>query len=86
MKYIECQCSDSSHLVRIATFKDEKEIYIQTQMTREPFFRRLKLGFLYVFFPSRKETHWQETMLDRTKTEDLASFLNDFLEQTKDVQ
>jgi len=84
-KYFECACHTPTHTIRFCTSLEEREVYLHTQLKQSSFLRRVKVAILYLLSPSKNEG-WEETILNLKTAEELRDFLNDFLEQTKNVR
>jgi hypothetical protein len=70
--YIECSCSDASHVVRISSDLEDKELVIEVQL--QPiygFFKRIWLAIKYVFGYSNPYGHWDCTLLNRFQVDEL---------------
>ena len=76
-KYVECACSSSEHTIRFTYFEDDQEIYIETQLKKGPWYKRLYIGLLYILGRESKYGHWEETMLDSSKIRELHNFLHE---------
>lgn len=75
MKYIECRCTSSEHVIRIHR-DDDNDVYIDTQLNNFPFWQRLYHGIKYIFGYKCCYGHWEETMLNKEQQEELIEFLS----------
>jgi len=83
--WIECACRLPDHTIR---FVDEQEedfplIYLEIQLTRFGFFRRLWKGIKYILGIRDRWGHWDEVLLDREAVKEISYLFNDFLRRTE---
>lgn len=78
-KYIECQCTDSRHVLKLTFYDEDKLISIETQLVKAPFFTRVKLAFYYLFnLDMPVDSLWSETLLNEEQTLELFESLLSF--------
>ena len=75
--YLECQCHSPEHSVKFILDNEEGEIYVYTQLTPLPWYKRIWHGIRYMFNKSSTWGHWEETIL---KEEEISQLLNIFTE------
>lgn len=65
--YIECACTSTEHTLCLRGFPEEKELYINLQLPKQKFFKRLIAGIKYIFGYQSRYGHWDECLLDEEK-------------------
>lgn len=80
VKYLECDCGHTDHLVKFCYFNDERDaVYIHVQLPKEQqWYKRIWLGLRYIFGYQCKYGHWGESVLDLKKIDELHAFLHEF--------
>lgn len=87
-KWFDCECSDSDHAIRFCWFEDDDCIFIDTQMNKaHGFWVRLKIAIIYLFdFKNKPFNHFQDTILNKNQTQELAEFLIERVETMKNEE
>lgn len=83
IKYIECACGHTDHVIRFGYFPDDDleymRLYVHTQLPRERWYKRLWLGIRYIFGYQCKYGHWGETVLDSDGVNQLSLLISDYI-------
>lgn len=85
IQYLECDCSDASHIIRIYQDDlgwgdgDEPFLMVETQLKPHTnnFFSRLKLAFLYLIGKTNTN-NWTSAMLNKDQVEQLYVLTHQF--------
>ena len=83
--YIDCDCQDFDHLLRIAYFDDKdihNELYIEVHLRQKSFLKRLWLGLKYVFGFRSSFGDFDEFVMTRKKVLEIKKVLEDFIKTT----
>lgn len=79
IKYIECACTSTDHVIRFAYDKYHKEIFTEVQLYQyNSLIKRMWLAFKYVLGFQCKYGHWDCTILGPNQVEELLKLLLTF--------
>lgn len=74
--HFECQCTSMEHDMVVQFDSEDEVVYVHTQLAQHRnFFQRAWLALKYIFGHRSKYGHWEETMLDLKKAEELEKML-----------
>ena len=77
--YVECECSDANHILRITYDLDFKEVLTEVQLNPyHNFFQRVWLSVKYMFGYSNKFGHWDCAVWQSNKVDELIDLLVKF--------
>lgn len=82
-QYIECDCGSSEHTIRLSYIEpddldDYPEIWIETQLTRQPFWRRIWVAIKYTLGYQCKYGHWDCTSLSFEEMKKIKTFIEEY--------
>jgi len=78
--FVKCTCGSPDHVVMIVLDHEDKEAFIQVQLSQHNnFFKRIILAVKYIFGYKCQYGHWDETLLDQAKIKELRDVLSNFL-------
>lgn len=79
--YIECDCYDDEHLIRLSYLSDEEfpELYMSYFLQEESFWNRVKLASKFIFGYKCKYGHFGCTEINRENAIKFRNVLNEFL-------
>lgn len=79
-KYIECECQDLQHLVRLSYFKDEPYLlYVEFHLQSKPWYKRIVSGLRYIFGYKSKYGEFGEVLWSVPTVKEAVQFGNQFL-------
>lgn len=73
-EYIECECNDVHHVIRVDVFEEGLIICVQLRSVR--FLKRIWYALKYIF---GRQINWEETILGGDGTKKLKSLCDKFL-------
>jgi hypothetical protein len=82
--YFDCVCDSPEHTLRVVTYEDYDDntitLYIDAQMTKGPFWKRLFKGIKYIFGYDSGEGHWFSWELNKNDTDNFIEILSKYKE------
>lgn len=85
-KIIQCSCTVPDHMIQFRWFPEDDEMYLEVQMTPQPFFKRMWIGLKYVFGIKNTDYHWQETVLSEKEVKRIARLCREFGKRDQNKQ
>lgn len=86
VEYIECDCNDASHLIRVWMFDDGEvpELYLNIQMSHyKRFFGRLKIAVKYLL-KLGEDVHWADSVIHPEDAERIMRVLEEYKKRYED--
>lgn len=78
MKVFKCSCHTPEHTIMIEYLEEFDEVSITYYLNNfENIFKRLWFSFKYIFKMYPSQSHFDETLLNREKINELKQFLDD---------